>query len=90
MGGMRIGGKHNWKYKQKSIQTSGNSFKIHQTKKRTRPAPSGSGMNIGSKLIWNIKAKQIVKKIGKNLYQVILKGYKGQGAYKTPNMKKWR
>lgn len=85
--GMKIGAKHNWKYRHLRSIDNGKQFKIYQIKRRNRPSPYGSGMPISSQLIWNIRAKEDVRKT-KGGYLVTLRGYKGQGAFKLPN-KNW-
>jgi hypothetical protein len=85
--GMRIGGRHVWKYRHLSTKKTGSRFTIYQIKKRARPAPYGSGMPTGSKLVWNINAKQNARKV-KGGYKVTMQGYKGQGAFRLP-VSKW-
>lgn len=88
MKGTKIGFKHKWNYKHNKTIDKGRKVTIYQTKKRSRKAPKGTGMPIGSKLIWNIKARMKTKKVPKG-YIVTIKGWKGQGAYKLPKQK-WK
>lgn len=82
--GMRIGASHKWKYNtgtwnETKIGKRKWKFQYEQTKSRLgKTAPYGSGMPIGSKLIWNIKAKQYAIKVTPNKYRLIMRGIKTQ------------
>ena len=66
-------------------------FCNYQTKRRAgRTAPRGSGMPIGYKLNWYIKAHQYAVKTGPNTYKLIMKGKKYLAGYKKNKDKKWR
>lgn len=93
--GMKIGHGHKWKYSSgiwKETKITPKSWKFTFTNSKTRAghsAPYGTGMPIGSKLIWRIKANQYAIKTSPNTYQLIMKGKKTMGRWKTPYKKKW-
>lgn len=93
--GMKIGGKHTWKYwqgiwKEKKINPKTWVFTYTHGKTRTGSwAPRGTGMPTGSKLVWKIRANQYAIKTGPNTYKLIMKGKKYMGAWKTPKKRKW-
>lgn len=94
MGGMKIGQKHNWNYKEHKYKAYGNNFEITQTKGRNTPAPYGSGMPTGSKLIWKIKGTETIGKPRKIkgygwVTPITIKGTKRQGKYKLPK-RRWK
>jgi hypothetical protein len=89
---MKIGSGHNWWYKshrwiEKKISPHKWIFQTGQSKGRNSKAPYKSGMPIGSKLVWNIKGKQIMFKKNKDSYSGYLKGTKVLDNYKLPKKK---
>lgn len=81
---MRIGQKHKWKYKTEKwneTKIGKRKWKFVYTQGKTRSghlAPVGTGLPIGSKLIWNIRAKQYAIKTTPNKYKLIMRGTKTQ------------
>lgn len=96
--GMKIGGKHHWKYhtkpgdwKETKIAPGLWKISYYQTKGRKGyHAKKGQGFPKGGKLHWYIKAHQYAIKTGPNTYKVHMTGYKKQIGWKPPKTKKWR
>lgn len=82
MGGMRTGSKHHWRYKDIGTRDNGRSFTRFQVKRRSKSAPRGSGMPIGSKLHWNLNAIERWTRIPKG-YKVVQTGTKYQYGFTT-------
>lgn len=94
--GMRIGSKHYWNYNtdkwnETKIAPRLWKFTYYQTKKRHgRNAPYGTGMPLGSKLHWKIRANQYAIKTSPNTYKLIMRGTKYQAGYTTKKYQKYR
>jgi len=92
--GMKVGSSHNWNYRENRYTSNGKNFVIYQSKGRNSPSPRGSGMPLGSKLIWKIKGNE---RVGKPVYirgkgwmtPIKMWGIKRQAKYKLPK-RRWR
>lgn len=94
--GMKIGASHSWNYQtgkwnERKIGPRKWTFTYQQSKTRAgRKAPYGSGMPIGSRLDWRIRARQTAVKVSPNKYLLTMKGIKTQAGYKLgKGKKKW-
>ena len=90
--GMKLGGKHDWIYKthewkERKITPTLWKFKTGQSKRRSHGAPRNTGMPVGSKLIWGIKARQIMFKKNKDVYTGYMQGQKKLIGFKLPRQK---
>ena len=87
--GMRVGAKHKWTYSKgiwKETKTSPRMWKFSYTNskyRRGRKAPRGTGMPVGSKLHWKIRANQYALKTGANTYKLIMRGTKYRAKHST-------
>jgi len=90
--GMRVGGAHNWNYKNGKWHETKEapdkwSFKFNSIKTRINPAPSNTGASINTKFHWYIIADQIATKIDSNSYMTSMKGVKFKIGHKRPYWK---
>lgn len=87
--GMKVGSGHLWRYpngvwSEKKVAKKKWRFAFKSTKVRAgKKAPIGSGMPVGSRLVWGIKAKQVAVKVSPNHYITYMVGTKVQKAHST-------
>lgn len=92
--GMKVGGKHNWNYKDGSwnetkITPEKWQFQFISNKHRVPQAPVGTGALNNTKYHWYIIADQKVNKIDANTYNTIMTGLKYKVGHKRPNWNHW-
>lgn len=87
--GVPKGYTHDWHYKDnRFVETKigPGTWKIYQgqSKHRNHSAPSGSGLPIGSELLWKFNTTQRMKKVDKDSYRGYMKGIKKLVKVKIP------
>lgn len=92
--GMPVGGTHRWSYpdgewKEEKESPDRWSFTFSSSKRRSNPAPAGSGADPGTRYHWYILGHQRVQKIDKDTYQTRLEGLKYKLAHKRPYWQRW-
>lgn len=85
--GMRVGGRHSWRYEgtwrevktspaQWNLEFHGREFSYEARKSRARAAPEGSGCDVGTTFHWLILGSQFATKVDANSYDTFLTGLK--------------
>lgn len=92
--GMPVGGTHDWVYpdgewREEKEGPDRWSFSFTSNKRRSNPAPEGSGADPGTKYHWYILGNQRVRKVDKDTYQTMMEGLKYKLAHKRPYWKRW-
>lgn len=92
--GMPVGGEHRWVYPQgRWVERKQGphrwSFTFQSDKRRSSPAPEGSGADPGTQYHWYILAHQRVRKVDKDTYHTRMEGRKYKIAHKRPYWKRW-
>lgn len=92
--GMPVGGTHHWSYPDGTWQEEKQSpdrwsFTFSSSKRRSNPAPEGSGADPGTRYHWYILGHQRVRKVDKDTYQTLMEGVKYKLAHKRPYWKRW-
>jgi hypothetical protein len=92
--GMPVGAGHEWDYPDGTWTEEKQapdrwSFTFASTKRRTTPAPEGSGADPGTRYHWYILAHQRVRKIDKDAYETLMEGRKYKLAHRRPYWKRW-
>src|SRR5271157_4007930 len=87
--GMRIGGKHEWQYRDgKWVETKESperwNFTFDCVKTRARAAPADTGAQVQTKYHWYILADQIATKINNNSYMTSMTGVKFKVGHQRP------
>lgn len=78
---MKVGGKHRWDYRSKwnEVKVKPGKWLIHvvQTKGRKgHQYKMNEGAKVGTKFVWFIKAKQVMRKVSPNQYKGYMRGAK--------------
>jgi hypothetical protein len=92
--GKRYTGMNKWLYdpgewKETKVTPDLWEFNYAVTKRRSRKAPEGSGVPVGTEYHWYIAAHQNVKKLNANDYTTSMSGVKFKIAYKRADTEKW-
>ena len=92
--GMKVGGKHNWNYKdgtwiETKISPEKWQFEFIINKYRIHQAPEGTGALNNTKYHWYIIADQKVNKVDANTYNTRMIGLKYKVGHKRPNWNHW-
>jgi hypothetical protein len=85
--GMRVGGRHAWKYDgvwretktspdEWTLEFTGKEFSYEARKTRARAAPPGSGCEVGTTYHWLVLGSQFATKVDANAYDTFLMGLK--------------
>ena len=90
--GMTVGGEHHWVYPngvwdEKKIAPDKWEFNFKSLKRRSVPAPEGSGVANGTSYHWYIMADQMVTKFNKDEYETSMQGLKYKIGHKRPYWK---
>ena len=92
--GMPVGGEHIWDYPdgrwhERKVDPERWDFTFRSTKRRTRPAPEGSGAPVGTEYHWYMLAHQRVRKLDADTYATFMEGVKHKVAHKRPHWHRW-
>jgi len=92
--GMAVGGRHAWMYpdglwQERKVTPDRWVFTFSSLKKRTRGAPEGSGVPVGTGFHWFILAHQRVRKKDKDTYETFMEGVKYKVAHRRPHWRGW-
>lgn len=92
--GMRVGGSHDWYYKQgewKETKVAPDRWQFSYVvdKRRRWDAPEGSGAPLGTEYHWYILADQCVRKLNANEYSTSMTGVKYKLAHRRAANKEW-
>jgi hypothetical protein len=92
--GMRVGGSHNWYYRQgewKETKVTPDKwqFTYATNKRRKWNAPEGSGVPVGTEYHWYILAHQNVRKLNANEYTTSMTGMKYKLAHRRAASEEW-
>lgn len=92
--GMRVGGRHTWRYtdavwRERKVSPDAWEFVLTSTKRRDRHAPEGSGVPLGTQYHWYLLAHQWVRKIDADSYHTFMSGVKHKVAHKRPHWRTW-
>lgn len=92
--GMPVGAGHRWVYPDGRWSETKDapdrwSFTFASDKRRSRPAPEGSGASPGTRYHWYILAHQRVRKVDANTYRTRMEGLKYKLAHKRPGWRRW-
>ncbi|MFQ6106136.1 MAG: hypothetical protein ACE5QF_00905 [Thermoplasmata archaeon] len=92
--GMPVGGRHRWNYPngvwtEEKVAPDKWMFTFRSMKRRDKPAPENSGAPVDTRYRWYILADQRVRKIDKDTYETVMKGFKFKIAHKRPYWQKW-
>src|SRR3972149_1518178 len=90
--GMTVGGEHHWLYSdcvwdEKKIAPDRWEFAFKSLKRRSIPAPEGTGAPNGTSYHWYILADQKVIKVSKDEYETAMQGVKFKIGHKRPYWK---
>lgn len=92
--GMRIGGKHRWRYtdgrwEETKVRPDRWEFEYASEKSRATSAPRGSGAGQDTRYHWYILAHQRVRKLDKDTYATLMEGDKFKLGHKRPHWQRW-
>jgi len=92
--GMPVGGEHAWEYPngiwlERKVAPDRWTFTFRSLKRRTREAPAGSGVPVGTQYHWFILAHQKVRKLDKDTYETLMDGVKYKVAHRRPFWRRW-
>lgn len=92
--GMPVGGMHVWEYprgiwQERKVAPDRWTFTFRSEKKRSRPAPAGSGALPGTRYHWFIVAHQRVEKLDADTYATVMEGVKYKVAHQRPHWRGW-
>lgn len=87
--GVRVGDGHDWIYpdgRWRETKTAPDRWRVTFTsdKRRTRPAPPGSGAKTGTRYHWYLIAHQRVRKLDEDTYATRLEGHKFKLGHQRP------
>jgi len=91
---MQVGRSHEWNYpngkwKETKVAPDRWEFAFSSTKTRNKPAPVGSGCDLGTQYHWLIVGNQYVRKVDADTYETMMKGLKFKVGYRKPYWRKW-
>ncbi|MDD1669523.1 MAG: hypothetical protein LUO97_06950 [Methanomicrobiales archaeon] len=92
--GMPVGSGHVWEYpkgiwEERKAAPDRWEFTFSSLKRRSREAPEGSGVPVGTGYHWFILAHQKVRKLDKDSYATSMEGVKFKVAHRRPHWRGW-
>ncbi len=92
--GMRVDGRHTWRYtdavwRERKVSPDAWEFVLTSIKRRDRSAPPGSGAPLGTQYHWYLLAHQWVRKIDADSYHTFMSGAKYKVSHKRPQWRSW-
>ncbi len=92
--GVPVGSGHLWDYtnaiwEETKVTDDKWHIKFSSLKRRSKPAPVGSGCALGTGYHWLIIADQCVKKVSTDEYQTFMEGVKFKIGHRRPYWKNW-
>ncbi|MGQ0796980.1 MAG: hypothetical protein ACT4OI_03830 [Methanobacteriota archaeon] len=92
--GMRVGGRHTWRYtdavwRERKVSPDAWDFVLTSVTRRDRAAPEGSGVPLGTQYHWYVLAHQWVRKIDADSYRTFMSGVKHKVAHRRPAWRTW-
>ena len=92
--GMSVGASHIWSYpsgiwEETKVTDDKWHIKFSSLKRRSKPAPAGSGCALGTGYHWLVIADQCVKKVSTDEYQTLMEGVKFKIGHRRPYWRNW-